>query len=46
MLWDVMAIKLKTDEQGLFQISPAVKSGFLQQLVDAAIEPFHHAVSF
>jgi len=40
----VVVIKLEVAQQSLSRVNPAIKPGFLQRLVNAAIEPFHHAI--
>lgn len=41
-----MVVELQIVLQRHFQIGPAVKTSLLQQLVDAAVEAFDHAVRF
>ena len=43
-LWNVVVVRLQIVQQSGLQISPAIETGLLQQLVDAPVEALDHAI--
>ena len=43
-LWNVVVVQLQILQQSGLQISPAIETGLLQQLVDAPVDSLDHAI--